>query len=200
MRRLYVDMDGVLADFDRAYEDRFGVHPSQHDDDLMWGNIDGFDDFFVTMPPCDGALQFMADVAHLNPIILTAAPKTNFVEAARRKRAWIRKHIGDSITVIPAYGGSNKPMYMHSPGDVLIDDFKRNTEAWSAAGGEPILHRNWAATRFALSRFDDFERRPIKAYARIGEFGQIADFALTPEKANRWRESGNTVITLIRES
>lgn len=154
MRRLYLDMDGVLADFDRAYEERFGVHPKQHDDKIMWGNIDGCEDFWQAIPPCAGAIAFFVDVAHLNPTILTACPKTNYAPAARHKRAWIRRYIGEHVTVLPVMGGSNKPLFMHAPGDILIDDFRRNTEAWEAAGGVAILHRNWFDTRTALAGID----------------------------------------------
>lgn len=155
MTRLYLDMDGVLADFDRAYEERFAVAPRSHEDAVLWANIDGCEDFFRTIPPCAGALEFFAEVAHLNPIILTACPKTGYPKAAQHKREWIREHLGADVVVLPVMGGTNKPLFMHAPGDVLIDDYRRNTEAWSAAGGVAILHRDWEGTRRALEAVMD---------------------------------------------
>lgn len=154
-RRLFLDMDGVLADFDRAYEERFGAHPRSHDDKVLWANIDGCEEFFRSIHPCAGALDFYASVKHLSPAILTACPKTGYEKAAQHKREWVREHLGPDVTVLPVMGGANKPLFMHAPGDVLIDDYRRNTEAWAAAGGVAILHRDWNATRIALDVFID---------------------------------------------
>lgn len=45
---------------------------------------------------------------------------------------------------------------MHQPGDVLIDDFEANCDAWTAAGGVAIRHAgDWTATGHALSQIED---------------------------------------------
>lgn len=58
--------------------------------------------------------------------------------------------LGADTVVLPVMGGSNKPLFMHQAGDILIDDFRRNTEAWAAAGGRAILHRNFPDTMAQL--------------------------------------------------
>ena len=150
-RRLYLDLDGVMADFDANFPAVFGLdHRSMADDD-MWAKINSHPSFFRDMPRCPGALEFYAQIQHMNPIILTACPKSNYAHAATQKRAWVREHLGPNITVLPVMGGRNKPLFMHAPGDVLIDDFERNCEAWHSAGGNSIQHRSFDETRFALS-------------------------------------------------
>lgn len=47
-------------------------------------------------------------------------------------------------------GGRHKPLFMHANGDVLIDDFEKNTQAWQAAGGVAILHRSFEETAAAI--------------------------------------------------
>lgn len=39
---------------------------------------------------------------------------------------------------------------MHSRGDILIDDFERNTTAWKLEGGFAILHLDFETTRDEL--------------------------------------------------
>ena len=162
--RIYLDMDGVMADFDRAYLERFGVMPRDHEDKIVWANIDGCGDFFRMIKPCPGALFFYGSIKHLSPTILTACPKTNYHKAAQHKREWVHTHLGKDVQVLPVMGGTNKPLFMHAPGDILIDDYRRNTEAWTAAGGVAILHRSWDATYGEL--FDALKMKPEKLVRR----------------------------------
>ena len=151
-KRIYLDLDGVMADFDAHFPAVFGLdHKSLADDD-MWGKINSHPSYFRDMPPCAGALEFFDEIRHLDPIILTACPRTNYKNAATQKRAWVRQHLSVGIMVLPVMGGHNKPLFMHAPGDILIDDFEKNTRAWEDAGGEAILHRNFVDTAFELSR------------------------------------------------
>jgi 5'-nucleotidase len=39
-------------------------------------------------------------------------------------------------------GGVNKAMFMHEPGDILIDDMEKNCKAWEELGGKAIVHKN----------------------------------------------------------
>lgn len=149
-RRLYLDLDGVMADFDAHFPAVFDCDHRSMADDAMWERINSHNSFFRDLPPCPGALEFFRAIAHLDPIILTACPRTNYAAVAGQKRAWVREHLGD-LVVLPVMGGRNKPLFMHAPGDVLIDDWSKNIEAWTAAGGSGILHRHFPTTLDALS-------------------------------------------------
>lgn len=144
---LYLDMDGVMADFDGAFPKVFGLDHRNMADAEMWRHINGHPSFFRDLPPMTGALQFFRKVEDFNPVILTACPKSNYQNVALQKRAWVREHLSKNVLVLPVMGGINKPLFMHQPGDILIDDYRRNVEAWIAAGGRGILHRDWQQTR-----------------------------------------------------
>lgn len=150
MTRLYLDLDGVMADFDAHFPAVFGLNHKSLADDDMWTQINAHPSYFRDMPPCAGALQFFEEIKHLNPIVLTACPRTNYKHAATQKREWVREHLSSDIMVLPVMGGHNKPLFMHAAGDILIDDFERNTNAWESAGGEAILHSDFVSTRAAL--------------------------------------------------
>lgn len=148
--RLYLDLDGVMADFDGSFPRVFGLDHRDMADDAMWKIINTHPTFFRELPPMAGAIDFMDWVRPLQPIVLTACPKSNYAHVASQKRDWVRAHLGADVTVLPVWGGASKPLFMHAPGDVLIDDYRRNTEAWEAAGGIAILHRGFDGTRDAL--------------------------------------------------
>lgn len=152
---VFLDLDGVMADFDGRFPEQFGVdHREGMTKKRMWQYINSVPDFFTNLPPMPGALHFFNRIEGLNPIILTACPSSNYAEVARQKRAWVRKHLGPNTRVLPVNGSESKPLFMHAAGDILIDDWRKNTEAWDAAGGRAILHRgDWNKTHAKLSTF-----------------------------------------------
>lgn len=150
-RTLYIDLDGVMADFDTAFPVIFGLDHRTLDDDVLWKHVNGHPSFFRDLPPMRGAVEFFRSVEHLQPVILTACPKSNYTVAAQQKRAWVREHLSATCLVLPVLGGVNKPLFMHQAGDVLIDDWSKNCVAWTAAGGVAIQHKgDWVATRGSL--------------------------------------------------
>lgn len=149
-RRLYLDLDGVMADFDAHFPDTFGLDHRGLADNDMWARINAHPSYFLDMPVCWGAVEFFRSIEHRSPIILTACPRTNYAHVAGQKRAWVREHLSADVTILPVMGGHNKPLFMHAPGDILIDDFERNTKAWEKAGGFAILHRGFETTSYEL--------------------------------------------------
>lgn len=150
-RKLFLDLDGVMADFDAHFPAVFGLDHRGLADDAMWERINAHPSYFLDMPPCDGALKFFRAIQDLDPIILTSCPRTNYQHVARQKRQWVRKHLSGEIMVLPIIGGHNKPLFMHWGGDILIDDFEKNIDPWVKAGGIGILHRDFTTTMDALT-------------------------------------------------
>jgi hypothetical protein len=151
MPRIYLDLDGVMADFDAHFPALFKQDHRELPDAAMWGYINNHPTYFLDMPMCPGALDFWKKIENLHPIILTACPKTNYERAAKQKRQWVYKHLG-RVTTLPVLGGKNKALFMHSPGDVLIDDFRSNIKAWEKNDGVGILHRDFGQTRDRLAQ------------------------------------------------
>jgi 5'-nucleotidase len=149
-RRLFIDLDGVMADFDLYYETLYGKHPSQVDDDMMWGFIHSADRFFFNLPVCEGAPEFWDEVRHLNPIFLSACPQKNYALIAKQKHEWVRKHLCKDSLILPVRGGANKCLFLQNPGDILIDDFEKNIKPWRAMQGIGILHTDFESTRQQL--------------------------------------------------
>jgi 5'-nucleotidase len=156
---VYLDLDGVMADFDWHFPATFGIDHRSMADDAMWAMINAHPSYFRDMPIFDGAKNFFDRISWMNPIILTACPKSNYAHVARQKREWVREHLSTSCHILPVMGGGNKPLFMHSRGDILIDDFERNTKSWQMEGGFAILHRDFKTTR------DELEREMVRSAA-----------------------------------
>lgn len=145
MTRIYLDLDGVMADFDSHHNSLFGWIPNFDLTDEHWQKIHDSDEFFYNMPLKPDAKELLAGLRQ-DPIILTACPRTKYQEVARQKRRWVRENLGAYLTVLPVIGGHNKPMFMHNRGDILIDDYGKNCRAWEAEGGRAIKHTSAADT------------------------------------------------------
>jgi len=139
--RIYLDLDGVMADFDAHFPALFGVNHKDLLDDEMWSKINSHPSYFRDMPLCAGAKDFYLSWLYqdIEFNILTACSKSNYANVATQKRAWVREHLGWA-TVLPVLGGRNKWLFMNAPGDILIDDWEKNTIPWVENGGRAILH------------------------------------------------------------
>ncbi len=81
---LYLDLDGVMADFDAHFPAQFGLDHKSMADDAMWETINRHPTYFRDMPVCIGAKEFFDSVAWADPIILTACPRTNYPRSPSR--------------------------------------------------------------------------------------------------------------------
>lgn len=144
MKRLYLDCDGVLADFDGAFQERFG-HPSRsyearHGTPAFWRDLRReAPQFYLFLPLLPDARTLFDAVAHLRPTILTGCPSGGWAEP--QKVAWAGVHFpGTPIITCMA---RDKSRYCQ-PGDVLVDDREKYRSLWEDAGGLFILHRSAA--------------------------------------------------------
>ena len=69
IKKIYFDMDGVLADFDGGVTKLCGLRPikqgehrSKEEDDLMWGKIREVDHFYDKLEPMPGAVELFLEL------------------------------------------------------------------------------------------------------------------------------------------
>lgn len=153
MATLYLNLDGVLADFDRSAgqilkTDNIYKFEFVHGPDEFWRRINAVPRFFQQLQQMPDAGVLWASVRHLSPHILTALPKTDPDRVDRQKRAWVSVNFGSGVQVTTC-PTKDKPRYC-SPGDILVDDRAVNREAWKAQGGTFLLHTSARDTVAAL--------------------------------------------------
>lgn len=147
------DLDGFMFDFDGHFLNEFGVTSDSFENNKkeMWRLIKSHGTFFLDLPLMPGAMEFYNKYKHLNPMFLTSCPDSiDYETVAMQKRRAVYRHFGQHNLVLPVKGSETKPLFMHRPGDVLIDDWGKNTRAWEAAGGIAIKHEDFHQTATEL--------------------------------------------------
>jgi 5'(3')-deoxyribonucleotidase len=144
-RQLYLDCDGVLADFDRGARELLGASPKaymdRHGIGRFWQKLARAPDFYARLPLMPGATTLFEAVRHLDPIILTGLPRGNW--AADQKVRWAAEHFpGTRIITVMAVDKRNHC----TAGDVLVDDTLKHRHLWEGAGGIFIHHRDAETT------------------------------------------------------
>jgi hypothetical protein len=149
--RLFVDCDGVLADFDRGALSVLGMAAKDYDEKFgkgaIWLRLRNQPKFFETLYLMEGATELFAAVQHLKPTILTGLPPGSWAEP--QKRAWAGRHF-PGLTLI-----ATRPADKHAHcrrGDVLVEDSDKHRGLWEAKGGLFIHHRNTRDTLTELRR------------------------------------------------
>lgn len=146
--QLFVDCDGVLADFDTHYENHFGIRACTTTDNVDWDLVRVVKDFYLSIPPMPDMQALWDRIKRHRPIVLTGVPRA-VPEATANKHEWVRRHIGEDIEVRCCR--SREKCLHAAPGDVLIDDWEKYRNLWVDAGGRWITHRNAAATAEELT-------------------------------------------------
>jgi PAS domain-containing protein len=142
---IYCDMDGVLVDFDRGYQELTGI-TAKHAD------AQGVDKFWEPLTKAGAAfwikLKWMSDGKQLwdyikkyNPELLSAPSREESSKLG--KRVWVKREL-PGVKLILKYA-SQKQEYA-SPTSILIDDREKNIKQWEAAGGIGIFHTSAADT------------------------------------------------------
>ena len=144
-RQLFLDCDGVLADFEKGATALLGSDPQgyqkRYGPGRFWQRLARAEDFYFGLPLLPDAMLLFEAVRHLDPIILTGLPVGNW--AADQKVRWAAQHFpGTRIITTLA---RNKKDYARD-GDVLVDDQLRHAPLWEEAGGIFIHHRDAAST------------------------------------------------------
>lgn len=147
--QVFLDLDGVFADFDARVKHLSGKHPSQLDRSHLWKMINADKRFFAELELIEGCMMLWEATRDLEPIFLTGAPANKTFQ--QQKREWVARIFGPEFTVhvVP----KKLKQDFSGPHKVLIDDTPENIERWIEKGGYGILHAgNHASTVNALNQ------------------------------------------------
>jgi 5'(3')-deoxyribonucleotidase len=139
--RLFLDADGVLADFDLGARRLLGMSPKEyivkHGRGAFWRKLSSAKSFYGTLPEMPDARRLFDAVRHLKPTILTGLPIGKW--AAPQKVEWAGEHF-PGVPIITCMA-RDKHKHMHL-GDVLVDDREKHRAAYEAAGVVFVHHAN----------------------------------------------------------
>lgn len=145
-RTIYIDMDGVVADFNSFVSNLLGRQIGWHERDLSakeWDVLSNVPNLYAQLPLIEKSVEMVnlckTFQSEVNVEFLSAIPrKTTMPSAKQDKIDWINKYFPGTVVNFGPY--SKDKQYWARPGDILIDDKPSNINEWGTAGGIPIYH------------------------------------------------------------
>lgn len=134
--KLYIDLDGVIVDFDRGCFDLFNKFPSEVPDRVMWPIMAKTKDYFYNLHFMPDGKELWNYAKQYNPSILTGIPRG--VWASEQKIRWVADKLGKDVPVFTTL--SRLKFQWSGENCILVDDRESAKEPWEAAGGIFILH------------------------------------------------------------
>ena len=159
-RSIFVDMDGVLADFEGGFYRLAGVGVNDVTDPEMWSRIDAYGKakFFSELDWMDGGKELwqFATNNFLKVKILSALGKSDKIDkqTTQGKLTWLRHNIPTlQMNDIILVENKHKKRHYSKPGDIIIDDTPVVIQEWIQKGGIGILHKTAPDTIAELKRY-----------------------------------------------
>lgn len=154
---IYVDMDGVIADFEKRYKEKFLVSPEQTRDNKSFGGF--FDKFiadkeFATLDQMQDAnvlLSYLNSLPIEKQILSSTASENRHSDIMPQKLEWLKKHnIHYTANLVP---GKEHKKDFATPNSIIIDDTKSVIDDWRKAGGIGIWHTDAISTITMLEMY-----------------------------------------------
>ena len=152
MPHLYLDMDGVQADFFGAWADKHNVshwknivNKENEIEELANSTPENVYSFFRNLRPLKGGMKIIkwAQDNNIPYTVLSAPLRGPYADVSKQaKKDWLDDyHPGSSSNAIFT---SRKQQYAITDGvvNVLVDDFGPYIEKWTNAGGIPVKHED----------------------------------------------------------
>lgn len=137
--QLFLDCDGVLANFVKGATNLLGMHPSEFEklygEAEMWNRIEACHDFFGNLEPLPDSYELFDAVKHLDPVILTGRPRGEW--AIEQKLKFRDKYYPGTEMIVCR---SRDKIKYAKPGDVIVDDWKKYQHLWVEGGGIWVMH------------------------------------------------------------
>ena len=154
--QLFIDLDGVLVDFDGGVTRAAGRPPSELRPSEMWPVLARTPGFYARLDWLEGGRDLWEAVRPFGPAVLTGLPMGKWAEP--QKREWCGRELGADVPVITGFARDKPALaaaWMEERGlagrrPLLVDDRLKTQEPWEDAGGVFVLHLDAGRTLGAL--------------------------------------------------
>jgi hypothetical protein len=174
---IFVDMDGVLADFFGSWKKLVGKDWRNIDDiDDALQRIRDKDDFWLKIPPTSNAGNLLGIIKNIKGSYnILSAPLPNDPNSEPHKRQWIKKHLKGfpPSRVIITHDKAKYATQSDGTPNILIDDYGVNVKKWEAAGGVGFKHKDHKFERTARNLAAHL-KQPAKENYKREELPQIS--------------------------
>jgi hypothetical protein len=140
--KIFLDMDGVLVNFDEQFQELTGMMPrefeSKYSSDEFWEKIDGAGvGFWRGMKWMPGGEALYNRASQFDHALLSSPSRSEVSKIG--KRLWRRDKTPNTKLILAR--SYNKRKYA-APNHILIDDRADNIQQWRDAGGIGILYKS----------------------------------------------------------
>jgi len=155
--KIYLDMDGVIADFDKRYKELYKIAPKDAD------TYKTFDKFFTTfiadrqfatldlMPDAMMLINYLRSLSVPTEILSSTSSEKRDADIRAQKLMWLQTHnIGFKVNLVP---GKRLKKDFSNANSILIDDTPVNIDQWRREGGVGILHTDTISTLGILKMY-----------------------------------------------
>ena len=161
--KIYFDMDGVLANFNKGVIDLLHLKPMNQSDpfdykktNALYAKMRTVDHYYDKLEPIQEAVDLLLELYEKygdDVQILTAIPKPHrgIITASEDKINWTKRLISDKIKINICYR-AEKTNFCTGADCILIDDYDKNIREWEALGGTGILYTNIEDVKNALNK------------------------------------------------
>ena len=154
---IYLDMDGVIADFVKRYKEIYRMEPREAEKQQKFYHY--FEEFIATnqfatldlMPDAMQGIEFLRKCSVPTQILSSTANEENYERISKQKKVWLQTH---GITFNPIFVPGKQYKYKYAtPNSIIIDDTKSVIDDWNKAGGIGIWHKDWLSTISILNMY-----------------------------------------------
>ena len=154
---IYLDLDGVIADFNKYYKSIYHMEPREAEKQKKFRPLfhelinDGGFSKLDKMPDADVGLEFLRKCSVPTQILSSTSNEAYYEAISKQKMVWLQK-FGITFNPIFVPGKRLKQEYA-APDKIIIDDTESIIDQWRAKGGIAIWHKNWADTLVQLRQY-----------------------------------------------
>lgn len=140
-KQIFLDIDGVLADFELHVKNKFGIKISETPkNEVPWASMDH--DFYASIPVFDGAKFFYTRLREFPTKFLSGTLISDGCWSG--KAQWVREQMGRDSWILQdlMLCASNAKFLVAGSNRILVDDREKNIDQWIEAGGIGIYIEN----------------------------------------------------------
>jgi hypothetical protein len=141
---IYIDMDGVVANFDKRFREMFGCSIEDMTDKPVFADFWArrcANEFFTHLDAIPEGIEMVDEIYSLGlPCAFLTSTGGGFHHygIARQKSTWLARHFSNAIPVIFCTGTASKAAFAGLR-SLLIDDREKVLTAFIGAGGSGVL-------------------------------------------------------------
>ena len=148
--KIYLDMDGVIADFNKRYKELYKIEPKEAD---TYKTFDEFFTMFIAerqfatlnlMPDAIELINYLRSLKVPTEILSSTSSEKRDAEIRKQKIEWLNnQNIEFPVNLVP---GKRFKRDFSNSNSLLIDDTPQNIDQWRVEGGIGILHTDAITT------------------------------------------------------